>query len=60
MIARPHDGLALRQFTRARWCDSSTARWSHACSDTPPLSAQPAKGMGGQRRQFSRPAWRRS
>eukprot|EP00966_Prymnesium_polylepis_P052977 1226609-Prymnesium_polylepis.1 len=42
MIARPHDGLVLRQFAQARWCDCSTARWSHACRGTPPQSAQPA------------------
>ena len=36
-----------RQFARARWCDHSTARWSHACPGTPPLSARPAKGAGG-------------
>eukprot|EP00966_Prymnesium_polylepis_P205419 4760250-Prymnesium_polylepis.1 len=33
-MARPHDGLALWQFARARWCDCSTACWSHACPGT--------------------------
>ena len=42
MTARPHDGLVLRLFVPARWCDCLSARWSHACPGTPPLSAQPA------------------
>eukprot|EP00966_Prymnesium_polylepis_P271577 6274368-Prymnesium_polylepis.1 len=46
MIARPHDGLALQQIARARWCDCLTARWSHACPGTTPLTAQPAEDTG--------------
>eukprot|EP00966_Prymnesium_polylepis_P068919 1601211-Prymnesium_polylepis.1 len=49
MIAQPHDGLALRQCTRARWCDRSIARWSHTCPGAPPLSAQPAGDTGCRR-----------
>eukprot|EP00966_Prymnesium_polylepis_P228091 5278272-Prymnesium_polylepis.1 len=50
MIARPHDGLALRQFARARLCVRSTARWSHVCPGTPPLSARQAEETGSGRR----------
>eukprot|EP00966_Prymnesium_polylepis_P110439 2555305-Prymnesium_polylepis.1 len=50
-IARPHDGLALRQqVARARWYDCSPARWSHACPGTPPLSARSADGTRGRGR----------
>jgi hypothetical protein len=43
--AHRHEGIrAARQFARARWCDCSTARWSHA---SPPLSAQPAGDTSG-------------
>eukprot|EP00966_Prymnesium_polylepis_P137423 3175376-Prymnesium_polylepis.1 len=54
MIARPHDGLALQQFARARLCDRSTAAWSHACPGTTPLSAQPAEDTGDGGRSAAR------